>query len=68
MEKVFKTYAQRKGVDLNAIRFLYDGEVVSNDATPDELGLEDLDQIDCMVAQIGGGRGSVFIRRSKKQK
>jgi hypothetical protein len=65
MEKVFQTYAQRKGVDLNAIRFLYDGVRVNYDATPDELELEDHDQIDCMLYQSGGGRRSIYIRRCK---
>jgi small ubiquitin-related modifier len=54
MEKVFQTYAQRKGVDLNAIRFLYDGTRVQNDQTPVELELEDNDCIDCMLYQSGG--------------
>jgi small ubiquitin-related modifier len=54
MEKVFQTYAQRKGVDLNAIRFLYDGTRVQNDQTPVQLELEDNDCIDCMLYQSGG--------------
>ena len=54
MEKVFQTYAQRKGVELNSIRFLLDGTRVQNDATSTELGLEDQDQIDCMLYQTGG--------------
>ena len=54
MEKVFQTYAQRKGVELNAIRFLLDGEIVQPDSTPEALSLEDQDQIDCMLFQTGG--------------
>ena len=54
MEKVFQTYTQRKGVELNSIRFLLDGTRVQNDATSTELGLEDQDQIDCMLYQTGG--------------
>ncbi|CAM9126478.1 unnamed protein product [Choristocarpus tenellus] len=54
MEKVFSTYAQRKGVNVAALRFLLDGERVSPDATPKALDLEDQDQIDCMLEQQGG--------------
>ena len=54
MEKVFQTYAQRKGVELNALRFLLDGDRVKNEATAEELGLEDQDQLDCMLYQTGG--------------
>ena len=33
-DKVFNAYAQRKGVDKQALRFLVDGERVQGDATP----------------------------------
>lgn len=33
-DKVFNAYAQRKGVDKAALRFLVDGERVQGDATP----------------------------------
>ena len=54
MEKVFQTYATRKGVDYSALRFLLDGERIGVDATPKTLELEDQDQIDCMLQQTGG--------------
>lgn len=56
MEKVFSTYAQRKGVSVGALRFLLDGERVNGDQTPTSLELEDQDQIDCMLEQHGGRR------------
>jgi small ubiquitin-related modifier len=55
MSKVFSTYAQRKGVEVNALRFLLDGERIKEDSTPKSLELEDNDQIDCMLEQVGGG-------------
>lgn len=55
MEKVFSTYATRKGVNVGALRFLLDGERVGGDQTPTSLELEDQDQIDCMLEQQGGG-------------
>ena len=54
MSKVFETYASRKGVSTNAMRFLLDGERVMPDSTPKMLELEDQDQIDCMLEQTGG--------------
>lgn len=54
MSKVFTTYAHRKGVDVSALRFLLDGERIKDDQTPKTLELEDNDQIDCMLEQVGG--------------
>lgn len=57
MEKVFKAYAARKGVEPASLRFLLDGERVAPEQTPKMLELEDEDQIDCVLAQVGGGDG-----------
>ncbi len=54
MSKVFNAYAQRKGVDTKSLRFLLDGERINDDATPKTLELEDEDQIDCVLEQVGG--------------
>ena len=54
MSKVFSAYAQRKGVDAAALRFLLDGERINDTDTPKMLELEDEDQIDCVLQQVGG--------------
>ena len=54
MSKVFKAYAQRKGVEEQSLRFLLDGERIDADNTPKMLELEDEDQIDCVLQQTGG--------------
>ena len=54
MEKVFQTYAQRKGVQAQSLRFLIDGERIDGEQTPKQLELDDQDQIDCMLEQMGG--------------
>lgn len=54
MEKVFNTYATRKGVPAGSLRFLIDGERINPNQSPEELDLEDQDQIDCMLEQQGG--------------
>lgn len=52
MQKVFDTYAQRKGIQANSLRFLLDGEKIGADQTPKMLELDDQDQIDCMLEQV----------------
>ena len=54
MSKVFETYASRKGVQSSSLRFLLDGERIEPYQTPQELELDDQDQIDCMLEQSGG--------------
>ena len=53
MGKVFKAYAQRKGVDVRGLRFMIDGEEINPEATPNDLGLEDDDVIDALLRQLG---------------
>jgi small ubiquitin-related modifier len=54
MRKVFETYASRRGVAVDSLRFLLDGERIEDDTTPKMLELEDQDQIDCLLEQTGG--------------
>ena len=49
-------FCQRQGVNLNAVRFLFDGTRINSDQTPEGLEMEDGDVIDVMVEQQGGGR------------
>ena len=55
MSRLMTAYAQRQGVNLKSVRFLFDGERVREDQTPKELGLEDGDSIDVVMEQVGGG-------------
>eukprot|EP00980_Cylindrotheca_fusiformis_P010690 scaffold2391_cov113-Cylindrotheca_fusiformis.AAC.7 len=54
MGKVFETYAQRKGMQMSSLRFLLDGDRIKEDQTPKMLEMEDQDQIDCVLDQVGG--------------
>jgi small ubiquitin-related modifier len=47
-------YAQRKGLQPSALRFLVDGERINADDTPKMLELEDQDQVDAVLEQSGG--------------
>ena len=53
MHKIFTAYASRKGVQMNALRFLLDGERINADQTPLQLEMEEQDQIDCLFEQTG---------------
>lgn len=54
MQKVFETYASRKGLDPRTIRFMVDGDRIQPHETPKMLEMEDQDQIDCRLEQSGG--------------
>ncbi|KAL7480314.1 hypothetical protein ACHAW6_006011, partial [Cyclotella cf. meneghiniana] len=54
MSKIFNAYATRKGLDPSSIRFLLDGDNIDPNQTPKMLELEDQDQIDCVLEQVGG--------------
>ena len=54
MQKVFDTYASRKGLSASTLRFLYDGNRIQSNDTPKMLEMEDQDQIDCRIEQSGG--------------
>ena len=54
MSKVFKTYAAIKGLEVESLRFILDGENINGSIeTPSSLRLEDGDQIDAILAQCG---------------
>eukprot|EP01035_Chromulina_nebulosa_P054727 gene54727-74990_t len=55
MQKIFDSYAQRKGIPANSIRFLFEDKRILGDYTPKMLELEDGDQVDAMLDQVGGG-------------
>ena len=53
MGKIFKAYAERKGISPSTLRFLVDGEDVEHYETAQSLELEDGDQIDAVLNQRG---------------
>lgn len=55
MGKIFDAYAKRRGVEPKVLRFMLDGRRILPTDTPTVLELEDNDQIDCLLEQIGGG-------------
>ncbi|KAJ7961538.1 Small ubiquitin-related modifier [Quillaja saponaria] len=55
LRKLMTAYCDRQSVDLNSIAFLFDGRRLRAEQTPDELEMEDADEIDAMLHQTGGG-------------
>jgi len=49
-----KAYCSKIGADLESVRFLFDGARIQGTQTPQDLDMEDDDEIDAMVQQIGG--------------
>lgn len=54
LEKVFKAYCEKKSIEQQAVRFVFDGQRVNGDSTPESLGMEDGETIDCFMQQVGG--------------
>jgi small ubiquitin-related modifier len=52
--KVMLAYCRKVGADVDAVRFLFDGVRVQPEQTPNDLEMEDEDEVDAMVAQTGG--------------
>ncbi|GAY55196.1 hypothetical protein CUMW_162530 [Citrus unshiu] len=54
LKKLMNAYCDRQSVELNSIAFLFDGRRLRGEQTPDELEMEDGDEIDAMLHQTGG--------------
>ena len=54
LSKLQGAYANKVGKDVQSIRFLYDGDRITDDDTPNSLAMDDNDTIDVMVEQVGG--------------
>ncbi|KAF9588474.1 hypothetical protein IFM89_010500 [Coptis chinensis] len=54
LRKLMTAYCDRQSVEFNSIAFLFDGRRLRGEQTPDELEMEDGDEIDAMLHQTGG--------------
>nr|GEV54024.1 small ubiquitin-related modifier 1-like [Tanacetum cinerariifolium] len=72
-KKLMNAYCDRQSVEMNSIAFLFDGRRLRADQTPDELEMEDGDEIDAMLHQTGdiklslSFRGSCDMAKRKRQ-
>merc|ERR1711899_596260 len=55
MGKLKKSYAERVGVPVSSLRFLFDGRRINDDETPKALEMEQDDVIEVYQEQTGGG-------------
>jgi small ubiquitin-related modifier len=55
LKKLMDAYCERQGKDPRHIRFMFDGERINENDTPEKLEMEDNDTIDVFIQQVGGG-------------
>ncbi|KAL1817582.1 hypothetical protein DCAR_0522042 [Daucus carota subsp. sativus] len=61
LKKLMNAYCDRQSVDIASIAFLFDGRRLRAEQTPDELEMEDGDEIDAMLHQTGGTASSPAV-------
>ncbi|KAM7153173.1 small ubiquitin-related modifier 1 [Macrochelys suwanniensis] len=54
LKKLKESYCQRQGVPMNSLRFLFEGQRITDNHTPKELGMEEEDVIEVYQEQTGG--------------
>ncbi|KAK0403894.1 hypothetical protein QR680_017181 [Steinernema hermaphroditum] len=54
MGKLKKSYADRTGVNVASLRFLFDGRRINDEDTPKTLDMEEDDVIEVYQEQVGG--------------
>ncbi|KAJ7495981.1 ubiquitin-related domain-containing protein [Mycena galericulata] len=52
--KIFQAAEQKFGKEADTFKFVYEGVRIGKDDTPAGLSIEDGDQIDCFLEQLGG--------------
>lgn len=55
MGKLKKSYAERQGIPVTSLRFLFDGRRINDDESPAKLDMENDDTIEVYQEQTGGG-------------
>ncbi|AOW06779.1 ubiquitin-related domain-containing protein [Yarrowia lipolytica] len=54
LKKLIDAFCQRQGKQKSSLRFLYDGQRVTDTDTPETLQIEDGDTIEAHQEQLGG--------------
>ncbi|KAK7242431.1 small ubiquitin-related modifier protein [Aureococcus anophagefferens] len=54
LDKVFNAAQRARAPTRTPLRFLFDGQRVRGDQTPQDIDMDDGDQLDCMLEQQGG--------------
>lgn len=61
--KIFEAAEKRFQKEPGTFKFTYDGNRINKEDTPASLGMEDGDQVDAHLGQVGGGGWVRGIRR-----
>ncbi|XP_030463891.1 small ubiquitin-related modifier 1-like isoform X2 [Syzygium oleosum] len=56
LSKMFAIYCEMRQLEVQTVQFLYEGNRITGNQTPQGLGLEDGAEICAFVHQSGGGR------------
>ncbi|KAK3414724.1 hypothetical protein EUGRSUZ_H00049 [Eucalyptus grandis] len=56
LSRLFNIYCERRQLDVQTVQFLYEGNRITGNQTPQALGLEDGAELCAFVHQTGGGR------------
>lgn len=59
--KLMTAYCERQSVTSESVVFLFEGERLRGEQTPQEVGMEDGDSIDVVIHQVGGAGGMTSI-------
>ena len=55
LKKLMEKYLERLGIkDTSSVNFLFEGEKIHANSTPDRLGMNDGDEIEVTKIQVGG--------------
>uniref|UniRef100_A0A2K5DKW0 Small ubiquitin-related modifier n=1 Tax=Aotus nancymaae TaxID=37293 RepID=A0A2K5DKW0_AOTNA len=54
LKKLKEWYCDRQGVPMNSLRFLFEGQRIADNHTPEELGMKEDDVIEVYQEQMGG--------------
>ncbi|XP_034686435.1 small ubiquitin-related modifier 2-like [Vitis riparia] len=55
LQRLLVAYCQRINLDYKTMQFVYNGNRVTAKQTPEQLGMEDGEEIDALTHQMGGG-------------
>ena len=62
LKKLMDKYCERQGIsNINNVRFLFDGERLVETNTPDELQMQNGDEIDVVIEQVGGFSSQIIF-------
>ncbi|XP_021291851.1 small ubiquitin-related modifier 1-like [Herrania umbratica] len=56
LRKLMNAHCSKFSFEPNTVAFLFDGRRLNEDETPEQVKMEDMEEVDCMIHQVGGYR------------